>query len=127
MDASGRLFQREGDGATTLLAIVDRLPCVFCLQIVISVLLDFVFLIVQDVDFLEVWEDCMYWNLFLVCLVRICGRIDGGDGLWLWRIPCGDKKQKLKKTLVRLDTVVFFFWLFLKLGGVTSSHVLSSS
>jgi hypothetical protein len=66
MDTSGRLFQREGDGATTLLAIVvrDRLPCVFCLQIVISVLLDFVFLIVQDVDFLEVWEDCMYWNLF---------------------------------------------------------------
>jgi hypothetical protein len=48
MDASGRLFPREGDGATTSLAIVacDRLPCVFCLQIVISVLLDFVFLIV---------------------------------------------------------------------------------
>jgi hypothetical protein len=48
MDASGRLFQREGDGATTLRAIVarDRLPCVFCLQIVISALLDFVFLIV---------------------------------------------------------------------------------
>jgi hypothetical protein len=60
-------------------------------------------------------------------LVRICGRSDGGDGLWLWRIPCGDKKQKLKKTLVRLDTVVFFFLrLFLKLGGVTSSHVSSS-
>jgi hypothetical protein len=48
MDASGRLFQREGDGATTLLASVarDRLPFVFCLQIVIFVLLDFLFLIV---------------------------------------------------------------------------------
>jgi hypothetical protein len=48
MDASGRLFQREGDGATTLRAIVNRdhLPCVFSSQIVISVLLDFVFLIV---------------------------------------------------------------------------------
>ncbi len=33
MDASGRLFQREGDGATTSPAIVarDRLPCVFLL------------------------------------------------------------------------------------------------
>jgi len=47
-------------------------------------------------------------EFILVCLVRICGRIDGGDGLWLWRIPCGDKKQKLKKTLVRLDLLCFF-------------------
>ncbi len=54
-----------------------------------------------------------------IYLVRICGRIDGGDGLWLWRIPCGDKKQKLKKTLVRLDTCcVFFLRLFLKPAGL---------
>jgi hypothetical protein len=61
------------------------------------------------VDFLEVWEDFYVLEFIFVCLVRICGRIDGGDGLWLWRIPCGDKKQKLKKTLVRLGTAVFFF------------------
>jgi hypothetical protein len=44
----GSSLPEEGDGATTLLTIVarDRLPCVFCLRIVIPVLLDFVFLIV---------------------------------------------------------------------------------
>jgi len=41
--------------------------------------------------------------------------------------PLWGQETEIEEDACSVGSVVFFFWLLLKLGGVTSSHVLSSS